>query len=120
MKTNPIISNAFIFTFLIYSSLINGQVKNMTILNSPPPRLDYNPIELKSASASWVYLDVPSYLWSYGCGVTAAAMMAGYYDRHGFYCLYNGNKNGGAAPLNNNWPANNLPVPGNPNAYYPN
>jgi hypothetical protein len=84
---------------LIFSSIhLSGQVKNETIINSPPPRADYNPVELKSAQGNWVYLDVPSYKWSYGCTVTAAAMLAGYYDRHGFWCIYNGEKNGGAAP----------------------
>lgn len=119
----PLLNTKKYVSILLFSCLFvitNAQTKISVTLNSPPPRADYKPVELKSSESDWVYLDVPSYIWSYGCAVTSAAMLAGYYDRNGFYCIYNGEINGGAAPINNNWPANNLPVPGSPSSYYPN
>lgn len=81
------------------------------ILNSPPPSPDYNPVRKNTASKSWKETAVPSYIWSYGCTSTAVAMLAGYYDRNGFPCIYNGNINGGAAPLfNSAWTQNNQQV----------
>jgi autotransporter-associated beta strand protein len=38
-----------------------------------------------AASASVVTIpDVPSYIWYYGCGPTAAGMIVGYWDAHGY------------------------------------
>jgi hypothetical protein len=107
MKFQALITKRIIIYCLLIctANIIKGQTITTSIKNSDPPRSDYNPIELKSAQTDWVYLEVPSYLWSYGCTVTAAAMLAGYYDRHGFWCTYNGTINGGAAPVNNSWPS---------------
>lgn len=55
-----------------------------------------------SASATAVILEeMPAYIWSFGCSPTSAAMMAGYYDLHGYPDMYTGPANGGVAPLNN-------------------
>jgi len=44
---------------------------------------------------------VPAFDWSYGCSATAAAMLAGYYDRHGYPYMYAGTAGGGVCPLDN-------------------
>ncbi len=88
-----------IFTFpSLYSSNVKGKVQN-----SPQPPPDYNPVVLKADYdlTNYVQLTVPSYLWSYGCVSTTFAMLIGYYDRNGYWCLYNGDVNQGAAPINN-------------------
>jgi len=45
--------------------------------------------------------DVPSYIWYHGCGPTAAGMIIGYWDAHGFDDLIDGS---------NNWAANRANV----------
>lgn len=45
--------------------------------------------------------DVPALDWSYGCSPTAAGMLFGYYDRHGFDNTYIGPTNEGIFPLTN-------------------
>lgn len=44
---------------------------------------------------------VPAFDWSYGCSATAAAMLVGYYDRHGYPNMYAGLADGGFCPLRN-------------------
>lgn len=43
-----------------------------------------------TASAAAVTLAVPAYLWRHGCGPTAAGMVIGYWDAHGFPALIPG------------------------------
>ena len=45
--------------------------------------------------------NVPAFTWCYGCSATAAAMLFGYYDRHGYPNMYLGPVDGGVCPLNN-------------------
>lgn len=45
-------------------------------------------------------LTVPGYEWVYGCAAVSAAMIAGYYDYHGFTNMYAGPTNAGVAPMN--------------------
>jgi len=48
---------------------------------------------------------VPAFDWSFGCSATSAAMIAGYYDRHGYINMYTGPTNLGIMPLDNSsWP----------------
>ncbi|NQV17541.1 MAG: T9SS type A sorting domain-containing protein [Armatimonadetes bacterium] len=48
---------------------------------------------------------VPAFDWSFGCSATAAAMIAGYYDRVGYDNMYTGPTNDGIMPLDNTcWP----------------
>jgi hypothetical protein len=50
--------------------------------------------------------EVPAFDWSFGCSTTSAAMIAGYYDRHGYEDMYTGPTNGGVMPLDNSsWPS---------------
>lgn len=54
---------------------------------------------------------VPAFDWSYGCSATSAAMMAGYYDRGVYSCLYTGPADGGTMPLNNSiWGSGECPL----------
>ena len=51
------------------------------------------------------FLEVPAFSWSFGCSATSAAMIAGYYDRHGYPNIYTGPTNNGKMPLDNSaWP----------------
>ncbi len=78
-----------------------GNVVDMIRISGVPPR-DFR---IKSATIAdgGVLLDnFPAYRWSFGCSPTAAAMIAGYYDLHGYPEMYSGPANGGAAPLTNN------------------
>ena len=64
-------------------------------------------IERSSEGAIAATLDgVPHSKWAFGCSPTSAAMLAGYYDRHGYPNIYAGPANGGVMPLNNDsvWP----------------
>jgi len=45
--------------------------------------------------------NVPAFDWSYGCSATSAAMLCGYYDRHGYGNMYTGPTNSGVCPLDN-------------------
>jgi hypothetical protein len=51
---------------------------------------------------NFVYLDVPVYKWSMGNICSMISMLAGYYDRHGYPCIYNDCYNVGLAPLSDN------------------
>jgi len=57
---------------------------------------------------------VPTSTWTYGCSATAAGMIFGYYDRHGYSNMYTGPTNGGVAPLTNlgQGAIPSLPIPG--------
>lgn len=61
--------------------------------------------------ASVVLSEVPAFDWCYGCSATAAAMMAGYYDRKDYLRMYTGPTNGGKVPLNNSsWGSGECPL----------
>lgn len=54
---------------------------------------------------------VPAFDWSYGCSATSAAMIAGYYDRGVYSCLYTGPVDGGTMPLDNSiWGSGECPL----------
>ncbi len=100
-------------------NLPDGRVIEATIYPSPPhPPLG---IDRTSVSLSELYgiegkgsrgshsvnvlSGVPAFTWSFGCSATSAAMIAGYYDRHGYPNMYTGPTNGGVMPLDNSsWP----------------
>jgi hypothetical protein len=56
------------------------------------------PVPAPSAAAT-LLSEVPTSTWTYGCSATAAGMLFGYYDRHGYSNMYTGPTNGGVAPL---------------------
>lgn len=55
--------------------------------------------ELNATTAVNLPEDVPAYRWVFGCSAVSGAMIAGYYDRMGFYKIYEGPTNGGVIPL---------------------
>jgi len=75
---------------------------------TPPPGYERKRVLLDKSNriAAVVTLSgVPAFEWSFGCSATSAAMIAGYYDRHGFSTMYSGPTNGGIMPLDNSvWP----------------
>lgn len=94
----------FLFFYLALLLInINGQIEQTVIVDKSAPRTPFLPKYnfLKSASTCEKSLQVPSYLWSYGCFPTCAAMIVGYYDRLGYKCLYQGPTNGGVPPFIN-------------------
>ncbi|MBN1187849.1 MAG: T9SS type A sorting domain-containing protein [Bacteroidales bacterium] len=109
----------FISIILItFCNMVIGQNIIMQVQNSIPPPIGYTYTESKATTVENVVLEVPAYLWSYGCANTSAAMLVAYYDRNGFGCLYRGGINGGVAPLKNSgWKENNFTVSG---GYIPN
>lgn len=64
---------------------VNGYLKAATIVASTAVMLD----------------EMPAFSWTFGCMPTASAMIAGYYDRHGYDNMYAGATNTGICPLNN-------------------
>ena len=91
----------------------NGiSLEKITIAGPPqPPKGVTRPtVQMESLTESTEsgtvkVLQTPSFRWSFGCSATAAAMIAGYYDRNGYPNIYTGPTNGGVMPLNNSsWP----------------
>lgn len=56
---------------------------------APPPEVNVAGTHLPSPDAV-VLSDVPAYIWRHGCGPTAAGMVIGYWDGHGFGALVPG------------------------------
>ena len=75
------------------------EVIRINVPGKPPDNFRMPPANATSGSV--ILTDVPGYDWSFGCSPTAAAMMAGYYDRTGYPNMYTGPTNGGVAPLDN-------------------
>lgn len=83
-------------------------------MNGRPPAVIPRDLHLvlPRAGTSKVLDNVPAWTWCYGCANTAAGIICGYYDRHGYPDIYTGPANGGVCPLNNEtaWP-DTLPDP---------
>lgn len=69
------------------------------IPGNPPPSYRLPAATVKAGSI--IIQNVPAYDWSFGCGATSGAMLAGYYDRNGYPNVYIGPTNSGIAPLDN-------------------
>jgi hypothetical protein len=95
---------------VIKHRLENSHLINTIIVNSPPdppPNATITPVvmPLSTSKNGVVVLKVPAFNWSFGCSTTAAAMIAGYYDRHGYSNMYTGSTNNKCMPMNNSrWP----------------
>lgn len=93
-------------------ALPNGTNIDEIVINGPPtPPPGYiRPVvaqlpEPNQAAGVNTLSEVPAFNWSFGCSATSAAMIAGYYDRHGYANMYAGPTNGGVMPLDNSsWP----------------
>lgn len=57
---------------------------------TPPPGVEA-PKKSSLSAAAVTLMDVPAYLWRHGCGPTAAGMVIGYWDGHGYDNLVSGN-----------------------------
>ena len=91
--------------------LPDGRIIEATITPSPPtpPPGFERPVLMRSKIDQIMDInildEVPAFDWSFGCSATSAAMIAGYYDRHGFVDMYSGPTNDGLMPLDNSvWP----------------
>ena len=85
------------------SSKLNNEDKSLVkiiVPGSPRPK-SYSEKSASVINATILISDVPALNWCYGCVPTAAAMLAGYYDRNGYDDIYTGSVNGGVFPLTN-------------------
>ncbi len=84
------------------ADLINGP-------SEPPNRAAWEASRVSVASldrAATLLPSFPSYSWVFGCSAVSGAMVAAYYDTHGYPALYSGPTNGGVMPLSDtSWPA---------------
>jgi len=69
-------------------------------LAGKPPAGFHAPEAVVTASAV-LLKNVPAYRWSFGCSPTAAAMIAAYYDTHGYPNMYTGPTDSGYMPIDN-------------------
>lgn len=85
----------------------SGTPLEKIIISGPPhppagfTRNTVNAADLEKKSTTAKVLTTPAFSWSFGCAPTAAAMLAGYYDRHGFPNVYRGPTNNGLIPMDN-------------------
>ena len=78
----------------------NGNEVVEVIVPGKPPDTYRAPVATHILTAVTLS-NVPAYDWSFGCSATSAAMIAGYYDTHGYPNMYTGPTNGGVMPLDN-------------------
>jgi len=67
----------------------NENFEDMVSTTGPIPPEGLDP-GLKSSFSEVVISNVPAYIWRHGCGPTAAGMVIGYYDTHGYCNLVSG------------------------------
>lgn len=88
---------------------------------TPPPGIDRGYAAPRAPLAQAVLGDVPAYIWYRGCGPTAAGMVLGYWDGHGFDDLVSGSAATQTAAVNamissqGNWDDYCLPQDSYPN-----
>ncbi len=69
--------------------------------NSGPKRPDGVDLGLRASTPAQVVIEgVPAYLWRHGCGPTAAGMVMGYWDSHGYPDLVEGDASTQTAAVN--------------------
>ena len=86
-----------------HKTLEDGTQIQGYIINGPP-----NPLpEFEAERAASIMplpsrgtiANFPSYCWVFGCSAVSGAMIAAYYDNHGYPNMYSGPTNGGVMPL---------------------
>ncbi|MCK5154382.1 MAG: C39 family peptidase [Spirochaetales bacterium] len=89
-------------------TLSSGNILEKSVISGPPtPPVGFERTtmatlpEPNKAVGINIISDVPAFTWCFGCSPTAAAMIAGYYDRNGYSDMYTGPTNNGKMPLNN-------------------
>jgi len=60
---------------------------------TPPLGLSLAVSETPTLTLAANTVNAPAYIWRHGCGPTAAGMVIGYWDTHGFSKLYPGTSN---------------------------
>jgi hypothetical protein len=92
---------AFGMVFLLLTTTSSASIVELTMMNSGAEAPSgFSGQEFEKISRTAVMLSgVPTSEWTYGCSATAAGMIFGYYDRHGYSNMYTGPANGGVAPL---------------------
>lgn len=110
---------------VLRTTLADGTQLSADLINGPsePP----NPAAWEASRVSVSSLDraatllpnFPSYSWVFGCSAVSGAMVAAYYDMHGYPAMYSGPTNGGVMPLSDtSWPTwrdgTNALYPNNP------
>jgi hypothetical protein len=66
---------------------------------TPAPGVNVVGSQVSSAAAETIS-DVPAYIWHHGCGPTAAGMLLGYWDAHGFDALVAGDASSQTSAVN--------------------
>jgi hypothetical protein len=66
----------------------------------PPTGIERGYQAARAPLAQAILNDVPAYLWHHGCGPTAAGMVVGYWDGHGFDDLVSGSAAAQTAAVN--------------------
>lgn len=96
---------------IIHTTTRDGIALQADVINGPPAPPDRAAWEATRMSlsdldrAANTLAGFPSYSWVYGCSAVSGAMIAGYYDNHGYPNLYAGPTNGGVMPLTDtSWP----------------
>ena len=89
--------------------LSNGSALSGLVINgSPTPPAGHDAARVDAIEplpSSGVLTEFPSFDWVFGCSAVSGAMIAAYYDRHGFKNIYTGPTNGGVMPLtDSSWP----------------
>ena len=105
-----------------HKTLEDGTQIQGYIINGPPDPLPEFEAE-RAASvmplpSRGTIANFPSYSWVFGCSAVSGAMIAAYYDNHGYPNMYSGPTNGGVMPLTDtswsNWSDGFVSYPNNP------
>ncbi|MBP8997092.1 MAG: hypothetical protein KBG10_02265 [Anaerolineaceae bacterium] len=102
--------------------LSNGTALSALIINgSPTPPAGHDAAwvdAIEPLPSSGVLAKFPSFSWVYGCSAVSGAMIAAYYDRHGYDNIYTGPTNNGVMPLTDTswstWNDGSATYPSNP------
>ncbi len=90
--------------YIVDKFIENGRVIEEIIVPGRPPAIKPEAAflpEPNTAMGTNSLTNMPAFTWCYGCSATSAAMIAGYYDNHGYSNMYAGPANGGVCPMNN-------------------
>jgi len=89
------------------AAMIGGEIVGKVVISGPPERpVGYEvqsaevPVPVEEGAVN-VLSGIPAFNWCFGCSATSAAMIAGYFDRVGYWNMYAGPTNGGVMPLDN-------------------
>jgi len=87
---------------LIIGSYVDENGNRLDVIKVPgkPPK-NFRAAAAKPSLSAVTLTNIPAYDWSFGCSATSGAMIAGYYDNHGYPNMYTGPTNNGIAPMNN-------------------